>query len=470
MTRHATIRFTDTDQKRFAKLSGDFNPVHLDRVAARRVVAGEPIVHGIHLLLRALDVHFSRTSPPEHVSVTATFLRPAVLEEPIRIESNADGTVSIQADGDIDLVLAKISAPRDAKPPAKGRKRDAVDTGGGRRSEGPAAGTIDLRRTVRPNQTFPRLARALGSDVVAALAGVSNIVGMECPGRDSLLSAVHLELTRHARASRLDWRVARSDDRFGLVRLAIASPAVSGTVDAFRRPQPVALPTIDAATARVVPDEFVGQRALIVGGSRGLGAATAMLLAAGGALPIVTYATGADEAVALRRDAQSAHRSLETLRFDVASDDVKILAEAAARFGVTHLYYYATPRIFARRREPFDDALFTRFAEFYVTAFARVCAAVRGAVASLDVFYPSSIAVEQSVAELTEYAAAKAAGESVCRQMDRPADGLRIVVRRLPRVVTDQTASIVQAPALDPFDAVLPVIRDMQQRVAAASR
>jgi nucleoside-diphosphate-sugar epimerase len=161
---------------------------------------------------------------------------------------------------------------------------------------------------------------------------------------------------------------------------------------------------------------------------------------------------------------------LDTLRFDVVADDVRLLAEAAARAGVTHLYYYATPRIFARRREPFDDELFARFAAFYVAAFARICAAVRGAVPSLDVFYPSSTAVEESVPELTEYAAAKAAGESLCRQLDRPADGLRIVVRRLPRVMTDQTASIIEARALDPFDAVLPIVREMQRLAAAASR
>jgi len=458
MTPHATIRFTAADQQRFAKLSGDFNPIHLDPMAARRVVAGEPIVHGIHLLLRALDVHLSRTPPSKRIAVTATFLRPAFLKEPIRIESNADGTISVRADGDIVLVVANIGTPGG---PAR-RATAAV--------ESEAAGGIDLRRRPRPSQMFPRLARAVGSDVVAALAAISQVVGMECPGRDSLLSAVRLDVTQHARASTLDWRLTRTDDRFGLVHLAIASPAVTGTVDAFRRPQPVPLPTIAAATARVAPDEFAGQRALIVGGSRGLGAATAMLLAAGGGVPIVTYAAGADEAAALRRETRSGNRALETLRFDVTRDDVKILAEAAARFAVTHVYYFATPRIFARRREPFDEALFARFAEFYVSAFARVCTAVRGAVPSLEVFYPSSTAVDQSIAELTEYAAAKAAGESVCRQMDRPADGLRIVVRRLPRVATDQTTSIVHAPALDPLEAVLPIIRDMQQLAAAASR
>src|SRR5262245_33796244 len=343
MTRRATIRFTAADQKRFARFSGDSNPVHVDPVAARRVVAGEPIVHGIHLLLRALDVHLTRTTRPKQMTVTATFQRPAFLREPIHVESTDDGTVSMEADGDVPLVLAGIST-RNSRNASNERQPSRLPS-----AESPdsaTSGAIDLRRVARARGAFPRLVRVLGADVVAALAGISNIVGMKCPGRDSLLSAVRVEVTPHARASQLAWHVARVDDRFGLVRLDVASAALRGTVDAFKRPPPVPLPTIAAATARVAPGEFAGQRALIVGGSRGLGGATAMLLAAGGGLPIVTFATGADEAASLRRDARSSNRSVETFRFNVADDEATRLGQEAARFGVTHLYYYATPRIF----------------------------------------------------------------------------------------------------------------------------
>src|SRR6185295_5567942 len=191
----------------FAKLSGDFNPVHLDPVAARRVVAGQPIVHGIHLLLRALELHFTRAARPKHVSITGAFLRPAFLKESIRVESNGDGSISLRAGG-IDLALITINPRKVEQAMKAGPNTGAMEQ---------TAGAIELRRDVRPTQTFPRLTRVLGSDVVAALAGVSNVVGMEYPGRDSLLSAVRLDVTAHARATRLGWRVARTDDRFGLV-------------------------------------------------------------------------------------------------------------------------------------------------------------------------------------------------------------------------------------------------------------
>src|SRR5207253_1642091 len=126
----------------------------------------------------------------------------------------------------------------------------------------------------------------LGADAVGALATLSRVVGMDCPGRDSLLSAVHLHIMRGGAAPRLIWRVVRTDARFGLVQLEVGGGCISGTVDAFFRPRPAAAPAIQTVAKRVDPDEFAGQRAVIVGGSRGLGAATALLLASGGGVPL----------------------------------------------------------------------------------------------------------------------------------------------------------------------------------------
>jgi len=134
------------------------------------------------------------------------------------------------------------------------------------------------------------------------------------------------------------------------------------------------------------------------------------------------------------------------------------------------MYYFATPRIFARRQEPFDDKLFERFAAFYVGGFARVCASLLPAAGAVDIFYPSSTAIEEQPAALAEYVAAKSAGESLCRLLERQTRGLRILVRRLPRVTTDQTASVVATRAFDPLDAMLPIVREMQQRLRASKK
>ena len=51
----ASRTFASDDQALFASLAGDFNPIHLDPIAARRTQAGTVVVHGMHAVLWALD-------------------------------------------------------------------------------------------------------------------------------------------------------------------------------------------------------------------------------------------------------------------------------------------------------------------------------------------------------------------------------------------------------------------------------
>ncbi len=478
MTRSTRTRFTLADQRMFAALSGDRNPVHLDPVVARRTAAGEPIVHGMHLLLRMLDRRLRHT-PTSDLRIDATFLQPAFVDEPIAIDIGARGELVAEAAGSVRVVSATVQradrAPADAAAAANATPRSrAVASRPRVRSlsdiDG-AAGVLATKVSPAAARAFPAAVRALGADVVAALASLSALVGMECPGRDSLLSAVHLRVRPRSRTRQVAWRVGRVDRRFGFVRIDVAGDGLAGTVDAFVRPAIVAPPAFAAIADRVRAGEFEGQRALVVGGSRGIGAVTAMLIAAGGGRAVATYASGAADANAVRRAVMGPGRRLETLRLDVTTDAAAaIVSRAVRRFDITHLYYFATPRIFARRADgPFDSALFDRFAGLYVHAFARVCAAAARDGRELDVFYPSSDAVVETPAALTEYAAAKAAGESACAAIDRATAGVHVLVSRLPRVATDQTASVVPAAAAPPIDVALGIVRDMQRRQSERS-
>jgi hypothetical protein len=446
--------------------------VHQDPVAARQIAAGEPIVHGMHLLLRALDAHFTAARGTARIAISVRFERPALIGDSITVERHGRTSLALTLDGALRLVDVELdsgaAAPSDTPmtgsiPP--GRERSARTPRVRTMDDIPgASGVIALPKAEAVRRAFPHAARALGREAVAAFTAISRLVGMECPGRDSLLSAIDLHVTANEPARHLSWRVLRADARFGLVRIEIRSGGVRGTVDAFLRPKPVPAPAFAAVSVSVGAHEFAGQRAVIVGGSRGLGAATALLVAAGGGVPLVTFAKGGADAAALRRDAARSGRRIEIVRFDLIKDPLEQLVRACRRFRPTHLYYFATPRIFGRRRDGFDDAVFQRFAQFYVSGFAGVCAAVGSAVPSLKVFYPSTTALDLEPArELTEYAAAKAAGEALCRSLSRTVPGLSILVRRLPRVTTDQTATILPVPAGDPVAVLLPIVRELQR-------
>ena len=62
MTKLGNHIFTPMDIESFARASGDFNPMHVDRVFARRLITGGQTVHGMYTLLFALDLYYQTHS------------------------------------------------------------------------------------------------------------------------------------------------------------------------------------------------------------------------------------------------------------------------------------------------------------------------------------------------------------------------------------------------------------------------
>jgi nucleoside-diphosphate-sugar epimerase len=63
---------------------------------------------------------------------------------------------------------------------------------------------------------------------------------------------------------------------------------------------------------------------------------------------------------------------------------------------------------------------------------------------------------------MTEYAMVKAAGEQLCRDMNQYVSGLEIITTRLPRLRTDQTATVIPSREIDAIEVMLPIIREMK--------
>jgi nucleoside-diphosphate-sugar epimerase len=176
---------------------------------------------------------------------------------------------------------------------------------------------------------------------------------------------------------------------------------------------------------------------------------------------VLTYATGVAEAQRISEEIRAWGGQCDALRYDVQATAADQLAELAAV--PTHLYYFATPPIFQQKSGVYTREQFARFCDFYVDGFYAVCQSLAARQpGKLSVFYPSSIAVEDRPADMTEYAMAKMAGEVLCADMNAQWPNVSVVVSRIPRVLTDQTASLVQVEAADPVDVMLPIIRQVQ--------
>ena len=327
-------------------------------------------------------------------------------------------------------------------------------------------GRIGIADLGAAEDQYPHAAKAIGSARVAAILSLSTIVGMLCPGLHSLFSGFTLELiAEDQREAGLGFRVAKWHEKRRIVRLSISGAGICGSVLAFERFPPVAQASLSEVTQYAAPNEFAGSTALVIGGSRGLGEITAKVIAAGGGNTIITYLNGEQDAIFLAEEIRcGAPRShCQILRLDVRGDLAGQLSAVAA--SVTHLYYFATPPIFHPKGKGFVPRLFEEFSEVYVKAFHRCCQCVASlAREPVVAFYPSSVFIDEGAVEMIEYRIAKMAGEMLCDSMNQSMANIHVISSRLPRMLTDQTATVIPVRSANPFEVMLPIIRRVQTR------
>ena len=461
-------RFEMADQEMFAHISGDRNPLHLDPLAARRTQAGVVVVHGVHAMLWALECWLEGGGPATVSAISARFDKFVELGDLVeaRASTTRNGTrlevylgrsrlavfnlrheerTSSAREDDVEVsseVIGIPSAPRslDFEQAAQ------------------AAGTVQVLEIA---SEFPALRGTIGDAAVSGLAGLSTIVGMVTPGLHSILAGLDVSFDERATpACRMDFKVERARPDVRLLDIAVRGCGLRGTVRTFVRSPPVTQPTMQDMRAFVGAADFEGRNVLIIGGSRGLGELAAKALAAGGAKVTITYLVGQAEAEAVQADIVGSGGRCEILRYDALQDPSSQLRDAPA---FDQLYYFATTKIFVRTEDAFDTAIFQRFYQVYVEGFSRICTYLSERGQGVRVFYPSSVAVSDRPQAMTEYAMAKAAGEILCADTARFVPHVDTVMRRLPRLLTDQTAGTPWIETPSGVDAILDIVREMSR-------
>src|SRR5262249_6966247 len=152
--------------------------------------------------------------------------------------------------------------------------------------------------------------------------------------------------------------------------------------------------------------------------------------------------------------------SCECYRLDVldSADAVrKIYASAAPP---RTIYYFATPRIFARRRRFLSQDLLEQFVQYYVIGFSKLIdSVVEQSKMKLRIFVPSTVAIDEDLREIAEYSMAKRMAEDLCAFYNRFSNEIEITSIRLPRLKTDQTTTLIEVPAADCAEVMLPIVR-----------
>ena len=468
----AARTFSLPDQQVFARWSGDCNPIHMDALAARRTQAGACVVHGVHTVLWALDGLAAAGEPMARLaSLKAQFNKFVYLDREIALtvsRRTVDGLKVVLTDDGLTVSTLTLKYGPREQAAFEAFGNSAVTA----LSDAPLQPAFEEMAALSGRLAPPRHAReladrfahlcaALGERRLTGLALLSTVVGMACPGLYSMFSGFSVNMSQDGESESLDWRTERTDERFRMVWMRVNGFGIAGEVSSWVRAEPVVLPSIAALSSLVQPDAFAGRVALIIGGSRGLGAVTAKLLAAGGAQIIVSYASGRSEAESLVREIRGLRgdAAADSIAYDVGGDSGVQLAGLTK--SITHFYYFATPRISRQSAAVFDRSHFNELMRFYVDGFYVLSKwLIDNHRTSLrNIFYPSSVFVTSRPAGMTEYAMAKAAAEILCADLMKATAGLSIATPRIPRVLTDQTASVPPVETADAASVMLPLLR-----------
>jgi acyl dehydratase/NAD(P)-dependent dehydrogenase (short-subunit alcohol dehydrogenase family) len=475
MKRLGSFSVTPSESRDFARISGDFNPLHLDNVAARRTRFGQTLIHGVCGTIKALDLLLQQKSAYiALVEIKVRYSKPVSQNQELIVFGESMGArtkLELFSEGIrcqiIELEFAQTSAEvhQDepvctANPDAAGSCVElAIEACTGLSGAVELLWDNDIMHTL-----FPSAALYLPKQQLATLLASTQIVGMRCPGLHSIFAQLDMRFctaTGSHNTSQLEYTALSVDERIDRVELGVSNAFAKGTIEAFFRPPPTRQADFRQIADRVSSHEFSKQNALVVGASRGLGEVITKVLAAGGANVMMTYAAGREDAARVAAEVGKDGAAPGVCSYNVLEDS---LCAEMAEFcsSVTHIYYLASPLIAKGDSNKWNHSLFSRYCAFYIEGLANLLQHVgaRGPRnRKLHLFIPSSVFLDTSIKGFEEYIAAKAAAEAYVRSFEKAHRNWQVVAPRLPRLHTDQTSGIKDTNEQNTLDVMIQQLR-----------
>jgi NAD(P)-dependent dehydrogenase (short-subunit alcohol dehydrogenase family) len=464
----ATIHFQRDDLDLFAAASHDCNPLHLSASYARKTAYGEPVVFGI---LGALAIVSQLPPRPGQVldRMSLAFRNPLFpgIDYHLELREKTPGQVKASlSDAGRVLLSATFQFRAGAASPKKllatpvsplvePATWTAADLRPGFSVQGgyaPAPGPFQalLERWALADKGIPAYQ-------LAALLWASYLVGMHLPGERATFSQLRLAFPvddlPESRAFGYSAQVTDFDERFDLLQTAAqlrcdTIALATAEIQAFVRwDSPV---TSRAALAALLPQSQMlrGKTALVIGGSRGLGAALVCALASQGCAVYLNYHSSSAEAERLRSVLCDEPGPLTLLQGNAADGDwCRRMREVlkADPGGLDILICNASPAIL-----PLGFALdaMSRFRKFVDESLALASLPLAACLEMLEVRAGWGVVISSTIAapppqiyptDWAHYVAAKYAVEGMARAVAAQAASSHFLIARPPRLLTDQT-------------------------------
>ena len=453
----------DQRQLNFAKLSNDFNPIHVDSLYAWRSMFGKQLVHGLHQVLICLEDLAKNNNDKIFISkISAKFEYPAGVNEIISIDnikfSETYSEYVIKNERGLTLTILKVNYKKKSFNDVNFKLIDY--------SMSPLEPTnFSKENLVEPLYYDKTFLKELFTDLscyvspvnLAVLLASTRIVGMKYPGLNSIYNDFTFEFNENAKLSNsIHYSVSDKHITLNMLNIKFDDTFVSGQIKAFIRPVAPKYKTLKELNGLLPVNSFKNQRALIIGGTRGIGLQCLRLLATAGASTLFTYFKNSHEANKIVEE--FAKESIDTnyLQVDVSNLSKESL-ETIKAFNPTSIYYFATPKIL-NNNSNLDENLLQKFISYYVIGLDKILVSLKSEIKPL-LFVPSTVYLDEKPTNLSEYIIAKSASEMFLKLLEKK--GYKIYNPRFPKVSTEQTMSLFKQKTVEPEEVLLKELQSM---------
>lgn len=464
-----TFHFDQEDISLFQSASHDRNPLHTSVQYARKTPYGNPVVFGILGLLKVLS-DSNRHQAQNLESIIVQFRGPMFQATDYEIGLKPHKERQVQAvisDAGKSLLTAKIgygagstnlsghTAPQSSRTVAATYKLEDLKVGFN--TSGSYTPDTTSFRLLSKKLNLPEMGN--GASPIAALLLSSYLIGMELPGEGALFSQLKANFTEtnfpKDEPIRYEANVASVDDRFGLIEIFVSLFAgdvqfAQMELSAYLRPESPSL-NLDRLAAALPPSQNLrGKTALVIGGSRGLGAAIAAGFSSQGCNVIVSYMASQSDAEELSRSIPANWGQIKLEQGDASSAEwcknLRGLVEQSG--GIDFVVCNAVPSI---PNLPFGLETLSRGQQFVDASIAMVTTPLAALLPTLD--KQGGTAVVMSTIWAADdchdvppgwhhYIMSKKAIEGLIRQLAIGPGKARYLLVRPPRLLTDQTNTV----------------------------
>ncbi|WP_053006177.1 SDR family NAD(P)-dependent oxidoreductase [Kiloniella spongiae] len=452
MTTHKKIIIKSEDVENFSKLSGDVNPIHIDKEYTRRTFYGRPIVHGALATIRCLGELLYPKIATTHIQLIninfkqpvfcdeVCFLKQTTSQNKIRFELCDNTQTLISASLTLkDTSIPSLNNTTDLLPPTNNfsvnshshnpNEMDEIQITKFYSSSPPPFNSHFL------NNLQGSLSTPIPIPLLYALCGSSYSVGMRCPGLYSILANLKIQFGDIETSQNYHCRSLLF--RHNIVKLEMKHSHFSATIDAFFRPKPL-ITTNFEKVLNVTPHLTDKKRSLVVGGSRGIGALAVKLLVASGFKTVFTFAQSEGTASELAKNIKANGYSVEYQKLTISEkSNVPLASIKGAPFDI--LLYCATPPLVFNHGS-WDEALYQKYYHMYVNGLKKLLQIKNSSLLTkgATVIIPSTQAINEKTPGLNEYIRAKEQAEKKLSTFCSTKHW-KIRIKRLPILPTDLT-------------------------------